>query len=284
MTTELVTAHAGTNHVGSEDVGAMQAATLGAGRYAVELGDNLAVSMDDANTVRIGTGGFFLDGRFVRVSEAETVKVANGSQGAYRKDLVTYTYERDPSSGNVETGTWGVLQGTAASKESDARAPEFEAGNVLDGDLKATVAVAEVDLAGLTPTARLLLPSVASLKSLGESVYPRVLISERVQFSHGSFDFAVLAVPAVSLLIVKVNGSVSSDQAISEDVYMTGRVPQGYRPASSTAVALPTYEGSWGRFSARLSVMDDGRVRLTVQSPQAISTGYGAQSMLAYGV
>ena len=170
MTTELVTAHAGTNHVGSEDVGAMQAATLGAGRYAVELGDNLAVSMDDANTVRIGTGGFFLDGRFVRVSEAETVKVANGSQGAYRKDLVTYTYERDPSSGNVETGTWGVLQGTAASKESDARAPEFEAGNVLDGGLKATVAVAEVDLAGLTPTARLLLPSVASLKSLGESV------------------------------------------------------------------------------------------------------------------
>ena len=170
MTTELVTAHAGTNHVGSEDVGAMQAATLGAGRYAVELGDNLAVSMDDANTVRIGTGGFFLDGRFVRVSEAETVKVANGSQGAYRKDLVTYTYERDPSSGNVETGTWGVLQGTAAAKEADARAPEFEAGNVLDGDLKATVAVAEVDLAGLTPTARLLLPSVASLKSLGDSV------------------------------------------------------------------------------------------------------------------
>lgn len=111
-----------------------------------------------------------------------------------------------------------------------------------------------------------------------------MLISERVQFSHGSFDFAVLAVPAVSLLIVKVNGSVSSDQAISEDVYTTGRVPQGYRPASSTAVALPTYVGSWGRFSARLSVMDDGRVRLTVQSPQAISAGYGAQSMLAYGV
>ena len=172
MTTELVTAHAGTNHVGSEDAGAMQAGAFGAGRYAVELGDNLAVTMDDANTVRIGTGGFFLDGRFVRVSEAETVKVANGGQGAYRKDLVTYTYERDPSNGNVETGVWGVLQGTAAPKESDAKAPDYEAGNVLDGDLKATVAVAEVDLDGLTPTARLLLPSVASLKSLGESVSP----------------------------------------------------------------------------------------------------------------
>ena len=170
MTTELVTAHAGRNHVGSEDAGAMQAAAFGAGRYAVELGDNLAVTMDDANTVRIGTGGFFLDGRFVRVSEAETVKVANGSQGAYRRDLVTYTYKRDPSNGNVETGEWGVLQGTAAAKESDAKAPGYTAGNVLDGGLTATVAVAEVDLAGLTPTARLLLPSVASLKSLGESV------------------------------------------------------------------------------------------------------------------
>ena len=199
MTTELVTAHAGTNHVGSEDVGAMQAATLGAGRYAVELGDNLAVSMDDANTVRIGTGGFFLDGRFVRVSEAETVKVANGSQGAYRKDLVTYTYERDPSSGNVETGTWGVLQGTAAAKEADAKVPEFEAGNVLDGDLKATVAVAEVDLAGLTPTARLLLPSVASLKSLGESVSPRV-IAETASTSWQAFDANLAGAQVLALV------------------------------------------------------------------------------------
>lgn len=255
MTTELVTAHAGTNHVGSEDVGAMQAATLGAGRYAVELGDNLAVSMDDANTVRIGTGGFFLDGRFVRVSEAETVKVANGSQGAYRKDIVTYTYERDPSGGNVETGTWGVLQGTAAAKEADAKVPEFEAGNVLDGDLKATVAVAEVDLAGLTPTARLLLPSVASLKSLGESVSrrPRAFIGSKViRYNHadGGVD---LFTREEYVAIVGRPFDQSSD-------YVAAMNADG--GALNTGVYCVTYYPRAGNLFAGISTDTDATVRI----------------------
>lgn len=170
MTTELVTAHAGKNHVGSEDVGALYAGALGSGRFAFDVGEGLAVTMTDANTVRIGTGVFLMDGRQVRVKEAESVKVANGSQGAFRRDLVTYTYKRDPSNGNVEEGTWSVLQGTAAAKKEEAKAPGYTAGNILDGDLTATVAVAEVSLSGLTPTARLLLPSVASLRTLGDSV------------------------------------------------------------------------------------------------------------------
>lgn len=171
MSTELVTAHAGKNHVDASDIGALYAGALGGGRYALDVGEGLAVSMTDANTLHIGTGGFIFDGRWVRVTDGgEDVKIANGSQGAYRKDLVTYTYTRDPSSGNIEEGKWGVAQGTAASKESDAKVPAIEEGDILDGALTATCAVAEVDLDGLTPTAKLLLPSVASLKTLGDSV------------------------------------------------------------------------------------------------------------------
>lgn len=170
MTTELVTAHAGKNHVDSDDVGALYAGALGSGRYAFDVGEGLAVTMTDANTVRIGTGVFLMDGRQVRVKEAESVKVANGSQGAFRKDLVVYTYSRDPSNGNVEEGAWSVLQGTAATKKEEAKWPHYEAGSILDGDLTATVAVAEVSLSGLTPTARLLLPSVASLRTIVDSV------------------------------------------------------------------------------------------------------------------
>ena len=180
MTTELVTGHAGKNHIGSEDVGALYAGALGSGRFAFDVGEGLAVTMTDANTVRIGTGVFLMDGRQVRVKEAESVKVANGSQGAFRRDLVTYTYKRDPSNGNVEEGAWSVLQGTAAASEAEAKAPDYSAGNILDGDLTATVAVAEVSLSGLTPTARLLLPSVASLKTLGDSV-SRVLATPGIK-------------------------------------------------------------------------------------------------------
>lgn len=165
-----MTGHAGRNHVDSEDVGAFYAGVVGKGRYALDVGENLAVTMSDANTVRIGTGLFVMDGRYVRVKDAESVKVANGAQAAYRKDLVVCTYTRDPSNGNVEGVAVSVLQGKAAAKESDAKVPTFEKGDILNGDLKATVALAEVDLAGLTPKARLLLPNVASLKTLGESV------------------------------------------------------------------------------------------------------------------
>ena len=172
MTTELVTAHAGTNHVGSEDIGALYAGALGSGRYALDVDEGMAVSMKDANTLRIGTGGFVFDGRWVRVTDAEEVKVQSGYQAAFRKDLVTYTYTRDPSSGNVEAGEWGVVMGTAASKEADAKLPTVPEASILDRDLKVVCPVAEVDIAGLTPTAKLLLPSVKSLKTLGESVSP----------------------------------------------------------------------------------------------------------------
>lgn len=176
MATELVTAHSGQNHVGSDDIGALYAGALGNGRFALDVGEGMAVSMTDANTLRIGTGGFLFDGRWVRVTRAEEVKIANGTQGGFRKDLVVYIYRRSPSSGNVETGEWAVIQGIAASTEAGAVPPEVKRASILDADLEVQCPVAEVDLSGLTPTARLLLPSAASLKSVGDSVSRTVTV------------------------------------------------------------------------------------------------------------
>lgn len=223
MSIELVTGHAGRNHVDSEDVGAFYAGVVGKGRYALDVGENLAVTMSDANTLRIGTGLFVMDGRYVRVKDAESVKVANGAQAAYRKDLVVCTYTRDPSNGNVEDVAVSVLQGKAAAKESDAKVPTFEKGDILNGDLKATVALAEVDLAGLAPTARLLLPNVASLKTLGESV------SRTQSFSSGG----VTAIRAGSLCMVSASmiGSPVAIPAWSSGLVAT--LPEGMRPRAT---------------------------------------------------
>jgi hypothetical protein len=195
MATELVTAHSGQNHVGSDDIGALYAGAFGNGRFALDVGEGMAVSMTDANTLRIGTGGFLFDGRWVRVTRAEEVKIANGTQGGFRKDLVVYTYRRSPSSGNVETGEWAVIQGTAASTEAGAVLPEVKRASILDGDLEVQCPVAEVNLSGLTPTARLLLPSAASLKSVGDSVSP-------IYFS--SFNSTSLTVTAPHDCVIEV--------------------------------------------------------------------------------
>lgn len=170
MATEIVTAKAGTNHVDSEDIGALYAGGFGKGRYALDLGNGLKCSMRDANTLVIDTGGIMFDGRFVRVKSAESLTVTNGTQSQHRKDLAVLTYKRDASNNNIETVSWSVLRGTPASSESAAKVPTFTEGSILDGDATAVVAVAEVDLAGLTPTCKLLLPTVTSLATLGESV------------------------------------------------------------------------------------------------------------------
>lgn len=170
MATEIVTAKAGTNHVDSEDIGALYAGGFGKGRYALELGNNLKCSMRDANTLVIDTGGIMFDGRFVRVKSAEALTVTNGTQSQYRKDLAVLTYKRDSSNNNIETVSWSVLRGKPASSKSAAALPAFTKGSILDGDATASVAVAEVDLAELTPTCKLLLPTVTSLASLGDSV------------------------------------------------------------------------------------------------------------------
>ena len=170
MATEIVTAKAGTNHVDSEDIGALYAGGFGKGRYALDLGNNLKCSMRDANTLVIDTGGIMFDGRFVRVKSAESLTVTNGTQSQHRKDLAVLTYKRDASNNNIETVSWSVLRGTPASSESAAKAPTFTEGSILDGDATAVVAVAEVDLAGLTPTCKLLLPTVTSLATLEDSV------------------------------------------------------------------------------------------------------------------
>lgn len=249
MTTELVTAHAGKNHIGSEDVGALYAGALGSGRFAFDVGEGLAVTMTDANTVRIGTGVFLMDGRQVRVKEAESVKVANGSQGAFRRDLVTYTYKRDPSNGNVEEGAWSVLQGTAAASEAEAKAPDYVAGNILDGDLTATVAVAEVSLSGLTPTARLLLPSVASLRALGDSVSP----VKRQVFN----DLIVDGFKRGGCVTVHISGSNSLTR--SKNPVKVAELADGCAPRVRVMTLFGVNDSAWGM----VRVDTDGRVYLT---------------------
>lgn len=192
MATEIVTAKAGTNHVDSEDIGALYAGGFGKGRYALNLGNNLKCSMRDANTLVIDTGGIMFDGRFVRVKSAESLTVTNGTQSQYRKDLAVLTYKRDASNNNIESVSWSVLRGTPASSKSEAKAPTFTEGSILDGDATAVLAVAEVDLAGLTPSCKLLLPTVTSLATLGDSV--------------SQIDFEIITKDTIKLYGIVVNG------------------------------------------------------------------------------
>lgn len=185
MAFELITGHAGKNHVDSADMGEAFAGIVGKGRYILDTGQGMACTMTDSNTLRVGTGSMLMDGRIVRNETAATFKIANGTQGQYRHDLACLRYTLDRSNDSIESVTPVVLQGTAASSESAAKDPSYTAGDILSGDLTAIVPIARVKLAGLTPTCEKLLSSVTSLKSLGESVsrekYPKVICGSAVR-------------------------------------------------------------------------------------------------------
>lgn len=170
MAFELITGHAGRNHVDSADMGEAFAGIVGKGRYILDIGDGMACSMADSNTLTVGTGSMLMDGRIVRNETAATFKIANGTQGQYRHDLACLRYTLDRSNDSIESVEQVVLQGTPATTASEAKDPEYEAGDILSGDLSATVPIARVKLDNITTTCEAMLGSVTSLKSLVDSV------------------------------------------------------------------------------------------------------------------
>ena len=170
MAFELITGHAGRNHVDSADMGEAFAGIVGKGRYILDTGEGMACAMTDSNTLTVGTGSMLMDGRIVRNETAATFRIANGTQGQYRHDLACLRYTLDRSNDSIESVEQVVLQGTPATTASEAKDPEYEAGDILFGDLSATVPIARVKLDNLTPTCEAMLGSVTSLKSLGDSV------------------------------------------------------------------------------------------------------------------
>ena len=148
MTCELVTGSAGADHVSSADDGSMFASVFGPGRYAVKQGNDLAATLASSNSVQIGTGACFIDGRYFRVTAAETVSFDSGAQGVNRIDLIGVKYTYNSGTG-VETGELAVVKGTATSGTPSA--PTYTDGDITEGAAQAFFPLYSITLTGITP-------------------------------------------------------------------------------------------------------------------------------------
>lgn len=155
MAIELVTGHAGSAHVSSEDVGLYQSLTAGSGRYV--LGDAPTLTMTDANTLTVSPCSLLVDGRYVRLTGTNTLTIQSGAQTGQRIDIVYVRYAQ--ASDGTESASLGVKTGDTATT---ATAPTLDyTGSVLDGDQNVDIEIARVTLDGLTPTATWTLPTWA---------------------------------------------------------------------------------------------------------------------------
>lgn len=145
----FVTAFQDTPHVSAMDDGALNAGIFGEDAYILNIGEKLRAELVSANQVRIFDGGFVMQGRFTRIDTNTYVDLAidNGTPGNKRNDLVCVRYEKDSDTG-IESANLIVIKGTeSASTPED---PEYNEGNIFDGDLIADFPLYRIKLDGIT--------------------------------------------------------------------------------------------------------------------------------------
>lgn len=147
MTIELVDGKAGVAHISSEDKAIVHQAKFSKSDMVFDWGDALKCTMGSANKATIGTGCASIQGLDWHITAAETVTIANGSQGMKRNDIIAAHYHRDSTSGN-EKVELVVLKGTPDS--NTAADPSIPNGKILSGAVDAYMPLWRIPLDGIT--------------------------------------------------------------------------------------------------------------------------------------
>lgn len=110
MAFEAVDACFGTPHIASEDLAALNEATIGKSDCVMQWGDNFKATMSSANTCLVGTGVGMVGGKRFWNKAAVSLTVASGTQGQKRNDLVVARYTK--KSDGTESIDPVVIKGT----------------------------------------------------------------------------------------------------------------------------------------------------------------------------
>lgn len=160
MAFEIVDGMTGTKHISSDDLAALNTATVGKASCVLKYGNDFSLTMASANAATLGTGVGMVGGkRFWNQAPVQLV-VETGAQGQKRNDLVVARYAK--TSAGIESIMPVVVKGTPTTGTPADPA-------VAANDLK----LWRVPLDGInagTPV-RLFEP-VVPLATLGDSVSP----------------------------------------------------------------------------------------------------------------
>lgn len=160
MAFEIVDGMTGTKHISSDDLSALNIATIGESNCVLKYGDDFALTMQSANSATLGTGVGMVGGKRFWNQAATNLTVQSGTQGQKRNDLVVARYAK--TSAGIESITPVVIKGTPTT--GTAADPEVTAN-----DLK----LWRVPLDGISVGEPVkLFETVASLATIWDSVSP----------------------------------------------------------------------------------------------------------------
>ena len=160
MAFEIVDGMTGTKHISSDDLAALNTATVGKADCVLKYGNDFALTMASANSATLGTGVGMVGGKRFWNQAATSLTIQSGTQGQKRNDLVVARYAK--TSAGIESITPVVVKGTPTTGTPADPA-------TTANDLK----LWRVPLNGITVGAPVKLFSpVTPLATLGDSVSP----------------------------------------------------------------------------------------------------------------
>lgn len=170
MAFEIVDGMTGTKHISSDDLSALNIATIGKADCVLKYGDDFKLTMASANTATLGTGVGMVGGKRFWNQAATSLTVQSGTQGQKRNDLVVARYAK--TSAGVESITPVVVKGTPSTGTAADPA-------TTSNDLK----LWRIPLNGISVgTPVKLFDTVPSLVTLGDSG-SRILATPGIKFN-----------------------------------------------------------------------------------------------------
>lgn len=110
MAFEIVDGMTGTKHISSDDLAALNTATVGKADCVLKYGNDFALTMASANSATLGTGVGMVGGKRFWNQAATSLTIQSGTQGQKRNDLVVARYAK--TSAGIESIEPVVIKGT----------------------------------------------------------------------------------------------------------------------------------------------------------------------------
>lgn len=268
MAFEIVDGMTGTKHISSDDLSALNVATIGKADCVLKYGDDFALTMQSANSATLGTGVGMVGGKRFWNHTATSLTVQSGTQGQKRNDLIVARYAK--TSAGIESITPVVIKGTPTT--GTAADPEVTAN-----DLK----LWRVPLDGISVGEPVkLFEPVASLATLGDSV-SRIKIASGGAHIYGcNVTLDISYIPAIQSLVFDTKGSgYMTTGSQTGNSFKALTLPSDYRPANERSVCICA--DMQLKFGVALRVQTNGDVMLGVTSSEPLR-GFGWPSATGF--
>ena len=196
MAIELVTGHAGQEHVSSADAGRFNAGVCGTGKYVLDTGLKFAYSIESANLIRISSGDAVNQGRHITIppNTYEDAALLNGAQGKTRIDVITLRYSKvtrqvDSETVTLEEASVEVVKGTEVPTGTTPEVPAVISGNIFGGatadDMPLYhVLITDTSVTSVTPVFTVM-PSMTTLEESSDGLYQDILALQETARTHG---------------------------------------------------------------------------------------------------